>query len=290
VVKLSVIIPCYNAADTIADQLDALKVQSWIEPWEIIVADNGSTDNTLTIVDQYKSQLTNLHVVSASDRKGAAHARNIGAAVAKGDLLAFCDADDVVAPGWVAAIGAGLCRWDFVASRMEITRLNTSVSQMIYKDFQQQYGLQRMAFPPYFLHAGGCGLGIKRSLHERVAGFDETLGRNMDTDYCIRVQLLGVEFHFTPEAVVHIRLPSESGRRFHQGRVWAVNTVMLYKKYGQRNESAVRLWMRYLRRWIGLLRRLPQLNSKPGRAAWLWSLAWQLGRLQGSIEYWVPPV
>ncbi|MGB3651561.1 MAG: glycosyltransferase, partial [Rivularia sp. (in: cyanobacteria)] len=52
--KLSVVIPCFNAANTIAAQLEAFTKQQCSEPWEIIIADNGSTDETLEIVKQYQ--------------------------------------------------------------------------------------------------------------------------------------------------------------------------------------------------------------------------------------------
>ena len=78
-VRLSVIIACHNAAATFGEQLDALAEQAWSEPWELIVADNGSTDETLELVERYRERFNDLHVVDASDRKGAAHARNVGA-------------------------------------------------------------------------------------------------------------------------------------------------------------------------------------------------------------------
>ena len=52
--KLSVVIPCFNAASTIAAQLEALSKQQCSDTWEIIIADNGSTDETLNIVREYQ--------------------------------------------------------------------------------------------------------------------------------------------------------------------------------------------------------------------------------------------
>ena len=66
--KLSVVIPCYNEAKTIAAQLEALSQQQWSEPWEVIVTDNGSTDDTVKIVEEYYSQLPNLRLIDASDQ------------------------------------------------------------------------------------------------------------------------------------------------------------------------------------------------------------------------------
>ena len=66
--ELSVIIPCLNAEATIATQLEALANQHWSKPWEVVVSDNGSTDNSLEIVKSYKDRLPNLRIVDASAR------------------------------------------------------------------------------------------------------------------------------------------------------------------------------------------------------------------------------
>lgn len=122
--KLSIIIPCFNAGQTIAVQLEALAQQEWSQPWEIIIADNGSTDETIKIVQTYQQRLPNLKIVDASKKRGAAHARNVGARVAQSEALAFCDADDEVAPGWVAAMGEALSEYDLVGGRDEHWKLN----------------------------------------------------------------------------------------------------------------------------------------------------------------------
>jgi len=100
-----VIIPCFNAADTIAAQLEALAGQCWSEPWEVIVSDNGSTDESSRIVERYIARLPGLRVVDSSDQRGPARARNIGAlAAATGDAFLFCDAGDEVVPEWLTAM------------------------------------------------------------------------------------------------------------------------------------------------------------------------------------------
>ena len=111
--KLSVIIPCLNAANTIAVQLDALAAQQWDQPWEVIVADNGSTDDSIAIIERYKTTLPHLRIADASARRGQPYALNVGAMAATGEALAFCDADDEVAPGWLSAMGEALSKHDF---------------------------------------------------------------------------------------------------------------------------------------------------------------------------------
>lgn len=61
--RISVIIPCYNVASTIGCQLEALASQEWSEPWEVIVADNGSSDNSVAIVKTFLERIPSLVIV-----------------------------------------------------------------------------------------------------------------------------------------------------------------------------------------------------------------------------------
>jgi glycosyltransferase involved in cell wall biosynthesis len=282
-VKLSVIIPCLNAAVTIATQLEALASQAWSEPWEVIIADNGSTDETLQIVERYRERLPNLRVVDASDRRGAAHARNIGAHAALGDVFAFCDADDEVAPGWVAAMGKALSKYDFVASRFDIEKLNAAWVCRGHWNPQRD-GIQQYRYPPYLPHAGGSGLGVKRVHHEAVGGFDESLTRLEDTDYCWRIQLTGPELHFVPDAVVHVRYRDTLRGSFRQARLWGEYNVLLYKRYQPWGMPKLS-WKDGVIGWKRLLKGLPRISSRASLTMWVRRFAWRIGRLQGCIKY-----
>jgi glycosyltransferase involved in cell wall biosynthesis len=286
--KLSVIIPCLNAAASIGALLDSLHRQVWEQPWEIIIADNGSTDATVDIVRKNAQGLPCLQVVDASDRRGSAHARNVGALFARGESLAFCDADDELGNGWLAAIGAALEAHDFVASRFDVEKLNPTWVSANLRNVQGT-GLQRVAYPPYFWHAGGSGLAIKRILHERVGGFDESLPRLEDTDYCFRVQQLGIEFYFAADAVVHVRYSTKPVCLFRQARLWAEYNALMYKRYGE----GVRLshpWAAYTQTWRDLIRCVPRTFKKETRPAWMKTLGTQIGLLQGVLRFRVPPV
>ncbi len=281
--KLSVIIPCFNAANTIAVQLEALAQQHWCEPWEVIVSNNGSTDETLAIVEQYQEKLPNLRIVDSSDQPGAAHARNIGASAAAGVVLAFCDADDEVAPGWVAAMGEALSKYDFVACKREYNKLNEPWT-LKYRTLTQLNGLQEYRYPPYLPHASGSTLGVRRSIHEAIGGFDETMLRLQDTDYCWRIQLAGTQLHFVPDAVFHYRFRDTIGGLFHQGRLWGEYNVLLYKKYRPLGMPKLS-WKASVRSWVRLLKLFPQCFSKEDRAKLVTVLARRIGRLQGCIKY-----
>ena len=285
---LSVIIPCFNAAEHIGDQLTALSRQACNFKWEVIIADNGSTDGTIELVKRYRQVLPALQIVDASQRRGSGYARNAGARRATGKSLVFVDADDQVGPGYLHAMRAALVRHDFVASRFEIDKLNPHLIGAKLRN-PQDTGLQRIAYPPYLAHAGGSGLGIKRRIHEKVGGFDESLPRLQDTDYCFRVQSLGVALHFVADAIVHVRYGTKPAALFRQARLWAEYNELMYRRYGH-GVRMVHPWLSYLQTWRDLIRCVPRLLQKDKRAGWMKTLGTQIGLLQGAIRFRVPPV
>jgi len=288
-IELSVILPCFNGAATIRHQLDALTEQRWDKRWEVIVADNGSTDASRMVIESYKDQL-DLRVVDAADRKGASHARNVGASTARGAALAFCDADDEVASGWVAAMGEALLKHEFVACRVDFNKLNELSVRTIFRNHAQHQGLCKVWFPPYLSHAGAGTLGVRKSLHDSIGGFDETVLMQEDTDYCFRIQRAGVDLHFVAEALLHVRCRSSLTKLARQAFSWSECTVLLYKRYRPSGNRELWRWRSFIRQCKNLFLSLPQIHSKEGRALWIWNFGWQLGRLSGSIKHRVPPV
>jgi glycosyltransferase involved in cell wall biosynthesis len=285
---LSVVIPCKNGAGAIGEQLAALSRQHWNRPWEVIVADNGSTDGTAAVVLKHKKHLPQLRWLDASRRPGAAHARNAGVAAAGGQAIAFCDADDEVGTDWLAAMGNGLKHHDFVAARLDIEKLNLpEITSNL--NHPQRDGLQTVAYPPHLPHASGTSLGVRRELHHAVGGFDEDLPYLEDTDYCFRLQLRGIKLHFLAEAVVHYRFKDRPQELFRQARHWGQYNVLMYKRYRE-HMRLEHPWKRHLSLWRSLIRRSPCLLEKEQRPAWVKTLGTQVGLLQGSIKYRVPPV
>ena len=285
---LSVVIPCRNSAGVIGGQLTALSRQQWHGSWEVIVADNGSTDGIAAVVEKHKQNLPQVRLIDASGKRGAAHARNVGAAAARGKAIAFCDADDQVGSGWLAAMGSALDRHPFVAARIDIAKLNPPQIASTVKSPQWD-GLQRVDYPPHLSHASGTSLGITRAAHEAVQGFDEALPYLEDTDYCFRLQLRGTELRFLPEAVVHYRFKDRHKALFNQARHWGQYNVLMYKRYRQ-NMRLANPWRRHLSRWRALIRRAPYLLEPHNRLAWMKTLGTQVGVLQGSIRFRVPPI
>jgi glycosyltransferase involved in cell wall biosynthesis len=89
-ILVSIIIPCKNEETYIGKLLDSLVLQNLTDIYEVIIADAGSTDSTLSIIDNYKNKLNNLTVI---DGGLPSVGRNLGAMAAKGSILLFIDAD-----------------------------------------------------------------------------------------------------------------------------------------------------------------------------------------------------
>lgn len=291
--NLSIIIPCFNGAQTIGVQLDALAKQQWSGAWEIIVVNNRSTDNSMEIVEGYKNSLPNLRIVEASDRQGQPYAINFGASVASGEAIAFCDADDEVSPGWVLAMGEALSKkYEFAACRVDLQKLNPPWVFEGIGFHSQTKGLQSIKYPPFLPHAGGGTIGVKRALFEQMGGFDETFPYLHDTDLCFKLQMKGVTLHFVPDALTHIRLKDSFKGIFYQARNWAEYNVKLYKKYMILTGTTLpHPWKTYLREWRSILRQLVVgPKAKKDLARLVQRLGWQIGLLKGSLKHRVTPV
>ena len=89
---VSVIIPTYNRESTIKKSIDSVLQQTY-KDLELIIVDDGSTDNTGQIINGYQD--SRLHYIKAEKRGGANKARNIGIVNAKGEYIAFQDSDDI---------------------------------------------------------------------------------------------------------------------------------------------------------------------------------------------------
>ena len=97
----SVTIPAYNAADTLAETVDSVKAQTFAD-WEIVICDDGSTDNTLELARALATSDERIRVVSQENR-GTGGAYNTAVRHASADLLVILSADDLLLPDHLAA-------------------------------------------------------------------------------------------------------------------------------------------------------------------------------------------
>jgi GT2 family glycosyltransferase len=283
--ELSVVLTCHNGAETIGTQLEALAGQEWSGSWEVVFVDNGSTDNSREIVERFRGRLPALRVVDASEKAGHGYACNVGARASAGESLAFCDDDDEVAPGWVAAMGDALREAELVAGRLEHDRLNETWAIAV-RGRPQTDGLPVREFVPYFPFAFACTIGIARRLHDSVGGFDEEMVPSAeDMDYCWRLQLAGEQIRFTPSAVTHYRARASLGGIFRQAHNYGLGDVRVYKKHRRLGMPAVpHPLATAVRKWLGLVKLFLLAWNRTRLGLALWHLGLRTGRLRGSIE------
>lgn len=229
---VSVIMAAFNAAETIDVQLEALAQQSGtaarpLPAWELIVADNGSTDSTLARVHSWAKYFENLVVVDASACRGPAAARNIGAASARGALLLFCDADDAADPHWIAQLTHALEAADAASGSRAYDALNTKRSgpaDWPSPIFAKQPLTQLAA-------ASSHNLAVRRPVFETVGGFAERLSTAEDVDLCWRLQLAGFSFAAAPGALMQIRRRTGLTAVFRQACAYGRGDRMLAQRF-----------------------------------------------------------
>ena len=98
---MTVIMPAYNAEAFIAKSIDSILAQT-VEDWELIIIDDGSTDRTLEIVDEYEQRHRRIRVLRSTTNRGVALARNSALERARGDYIGFIDSDDIWYPNKTA--------------------------------------------------------------------------------------------------------------------------------------------------------------------------------------------
>lgn len=279
-VDLSVIIPAHNSGATLGAQLEALRAQQHDDPWEVIVVDNGSSDGTCDVVRAYQPTMPNLRLLPAHGTKTAGYARNAGVAAARGKRLLFCDADDVVAPGWLTAFAQALGKHEFVVGRVEVKRLNAGVAE----DYGNNGLHDRLLnFLPYAI---GCNFGVTRRAFERIGGFDPQYKKCADVEFSWRLQLAGFRLEEVPEAVLHYRYRRSPWANCKTAFLFSQAHAALYKKYaryGAQRSGARDVLLRYRLVLGGVLRvwRAPLAH----RIGWAFDLGVTIGRACGSLRY-----
>ena len=94
---VSIIMPAYNAGSYISESIDSVLAQSFTQ-WELVISDDGSTDNTLAIVQVYSLRDHRVRLVQTQKNQGAAAARNLAISASIGRFIAFLDSDDLWMP------------------------------------------------------------------------------------------------------------------------------------------------------------------------------------------------
>jgi glycosyltransferase involved in cell wall biosynthesis len=183
---VSVIIPAYNTAQFVAEAVDSVLQQSY-PPLEVIVVDDGSTDDTSAVLQRYVHDQRVRCI--RQQNGGAGKARNLGVQHAVGELIAFLDSDDL----WVAqklALQVPLFANPYVAvvysDREDIDERGEAVSAPAL-EFHRGDGLAGQLLVRNFVPMSSAV--VRRSAYDEAGGFDPTLARSEDLDFWLRVAL-----------------------------------------------------------------------------------------------------
>lgn len=206
---VSVVIPAYQAQDTIGAAISSILTQQF-SPHEIIVVDDGSSDDTASILSGYKDHI---QVISQSNR-GPSAARNAGWRASTGELVAFVDADDILFPNYLKD---GVERWRRAGGSRCIVIMNAyflrdgiRFTRQVLSVSPPRATAQRKAMLESNIATMFCL--VPRDLLDELTGFDENLPAVEDWDFMLRAVLMGVELLFVtrPHALYRWRPGSQS--------------------------------------------------------------------------------
>lgn len=194
---ISVIIPAYNAEKTLPECLAALLSQTHV-PDEIIVVDDGSTDETAKVAQNYPARLIQ------QLNQGPASARNAGIRSAEGDILLFTDADCTPEAHWVERMVQPLCdpQIDCVKGTYRTHQTNPA-ARLVQCEFEERY--QLLAKFKFIDFVDGHAAAFRKNVLLEAGGFDPAFPRanNEDVDLSYRLAASGKRMLFAPDAFVY---------------------------------------------------------------------------------------
>lgn len=199
--QLSIVIPTFNEEDCLPLLLESIKKQSYSD-YEIIIADNHSSDDTLEIAKEYNA------IITTGGLPGAG--RNAGAKITTGELILFLDADVILPKDFLkdsidefvyAGLGIATCQIEPLSDR--------KIDHIMHEAYNVFIVLSSHMFP----YAPGFCIFAKRVVHNSIFGFDERIMLGEDSDYVQRAakicKFAVLKSHKIP---VSVRRLDEDGR------------------------------------------------------------------------------
>ena len=192
--KVSIVIPAHNAAATLGECLAASINQTYTDR-EVIVVDDGSTDATPEIARKFPV------TVLQQPKSGPAAARNAGARVANGEIVAFTDSDCIPHCDWVSRLIQGFSEdVGAVGGTYGIANSGSMLARIIHNEIRGRHA--RFSYEVDFL--GSYNLVVKRDVFNALNGFDENFraASGEDNDLSYRIHDAGYALRYAPAAVV----------------------------------------------------------------------------------------
>jgi GT2 family glycosyltransferase len=284
---VSVVVCTRNRVQSFKRSFEALVCSTTAHPWELVIVDNGSTDGTDEYLKSIRARKLNgpSVITTLEPKRGLAAARNRGWRTSTGRIVAFTDDDCYVSKDFVDAILA------VFEENSEIGFLGGRI--LLYDSSDRRLAINdsdnRLYLKPYeFFPAGavqGANMAFRRSVLERIGGFDERLGAGTpfpseDTDALAAALWAGIPGVYDPRPLVY---------HHHQRKTELEATQLLrsydagrgayYAKYIMKNKAA--RW-KYIRAWFGFARNVFIGTIRAGE---LPKMGWWFREISGALRY-----
>ena len=252
---ISVVMPVYNEEANIIQTLEAIYANTRL-PLEVILADGGSTDQTVSLVKKYFPQVKVYH----NPERSAAAGRNVGLQYAQGNIIAFTDGDCVVAEDWIEQIQNAFENYDIdglggmvlnAKPRNHIEEYWGNLAWNLIMSFgDTSYIVDKCTLDDAFVTAN-CA--YSKELLTKLKGFSSWFGNNAeDVDLCWRAIKAGAKLRYVPEVKIYAHnvttVQGVAKKSFRNG----VSSSKLQKRYGGRVNFDKNIYKMLLRNIKGL--------------------------------------
>jgi glycosyltransferase involved in cell wall biosynthesis len=224
---VSVVVPARNAEETVGECLESLmRVDYDPERREILVVENGSTDRTGEIIGEYAVRRL------FEPRRGPSAARNRGVGAARGEIIAFTDADCIVTKSWLRALVRGFASpevWG-VAGEIVAYPPRTPAERYLARRKARWQAPALQATRPF---AVTSNVAFRRATFDRLGLFDTRLVKAQDKDFGWRFYAQrDLRLVYSPDALVLHRHRTTAWRLFTQHAGWGYGAALLHLKHG----------------------------------------------------------
>lgn len=211
--RISIIVTCFNAADTISECVRSVISQGYPNI-EVILVDAGSTDGTTSRALKAAGKQANFRLIVDESASTPARGRNVGASVANGDFLAFTDSDCIAEPDWISAlvnpenwkqdvgaVGGKTIFTDIPPERGMLNALHGALGTRLgsagsIEFFNGNHPASAKSLP-------SCNAMYSSKVFKLSGGFDESLRYCEDSCLNARIRRGGLRLAYTPKAVIH---------------------------------------------------------------------------------------
>ncbi len=263
---ISVVIPTHNRSARLSECLDALLAQDYSD-YEIILSDDGSTDNTAQVAAKYPRVK-----YIRNERRGPAAARNRGLEQARGEIVAFTDDDCRVPPNWLTQLADGYRRYPEVAGiggyldpsdEVVAWSIFARYERFITTESYRQKQCEMVGGVEDYPGGGTSNMSYRKKILDEVDNFDEWFiyPAAEDHDLRVRVHALGYKLLYLPLRVEHLR--TYSWHSFRKQSITRGRGVVRWEyKSNRRLTSYLLIALRLARRMLQLVPDLVTFNDK----------------------------